>query len=124
MSTPRKYSTAKAFRVALEARLKQIADSEQIDLQRLRRLVAFDRLLATRFGTMAVHLIAEGKLGYMVALQNERIVSVPITKAVAKQRLVPLDSDIILTALGLDVCLGVRAASLDVSPEFQEGCDA
>ena len=46
MSTPKKYSTAKAFRIALEARLKQIADSEQIDLQRLRRLVAFDRLLA------------------------------------------------------------------------------
>ncbi len=46
MSTPRKYSTAKAFRVALETRLKQIADSEQIDLQRLRRLIAFDRLLS------------------------------------------------------------------------------
>ena len=42
MSTPRKYSTAKAFRVALEVRLKQIADREQIDLQRLCRLVAFE----------------------------------------------------------------------------------
>jgi len=46
MTTPKKYSTAKAFRVALEARLKNIANSEQVDLQRLRRLVAFDRLLA------------------------------------------------------------------------------
>ena len=46
MITPKKYSTAKAFRVALEARLKQIANTEKIDLQRLRRLVAFDRLLA------------------------------------------------------------------------------
>lgn len=31
MITPKQYSTAKAFRVALEARLKQIADIEQID---------------------------------------------------------------------------------------------
>lgn len=46
MTNVKKYSTAKAFRVALEARLKQIADDEQIDLQRLRRLVSFDRLLA------------------------------------------------------------------------------
>jgi hypothetical protein len=46
MISPKKYSTAKAFRVALETRLKQIADKEHIDLQRLRRLVTFDRLLA------------------------------------------------------------------------------
>ena len=46
MNSPRKYTTAKAFRVALEARLKQTANNEQIDLQRLRRMVAFDRLLA------------------------------------------------------------------------------
>ncbi len=67
---------------------------------------AFDRLLASRFGTMAVHLVAEGKLGYMVALQGERIVSVPLQQAIAHQKLVPLDSDIVLTALGLDICLG------------------
>jgi len=81
---------------------------------------AFDRLLATRFGAMAVHLIAEEKLGYMVALRNERIVSVPIAAAVAEQKVVPLDSDIILAALDLDVCLGVRKQILKFKPEFEE----
>ncbi|MGC9358532.1 MAG: 6-phosphofructokinase, partial [Anaerolineae bacterium] len=52
---------------------------------------AFDRLLATRFGVMAVHLIAEGKLGQMVALQGDSIVSLPIVDAVERQKLVPLD---------------------------------
>ncbi len=67
---------------------------------------AFDRLLASRFGATAVHLVAQGKLGHMVALQDERIISVPIAEAVAEQKLVPLDSDILLTAFGLDICLG------------------
>ncbi len=75
-------------------------------LQRGGSPTAFDRLLASRFGTMAVHLVAEGKLGYMVALQDECIVAVPIAEAVAQQKFVPLESDILLTAFGLDICLG------------------
>lgn len=67
---------------------------------------AFDRLLASRFGALAVHSIAQGKLGHMVALQNDRIVAIPIVEAVGRQKLVPLDSDVLLTALGLDICLG------------------
>lgn len=75
-------------------------------LQRGGSPTAFDRLLASRFGTMAVHLIAQGKLGHMVALQDECIIAVPIAEAVAQQKFVPLNSDILLTAFGLDVCLG------------------
>jgi len=75
-------------------------------LQRGGSPTAFDRLLASRFGSMAVHLIAEGKLGHMVALQDENIVAVPIAEAVAQQKFVPLESDILLTAFGLDVSLG------------------
>ncbi len=67
---------------------------------------AFDRLLATRFGVMAVHLIAEDTLGHMVALEGERIVSRPIAEVVRRQKLVPLDSDLIRTAFGLRICLG------------------
>ena len=67
---------------------------------------AFDRLLASRFGTMAVHLCAEGKLGHMVALQCGEISAVPIADAVARQKLVPLDSDFVRTAFGLDISLG------------------
>jgi hypothetical protein len=46
---PKKYATAGAFRRALEDRLQDIARKESVDLQRLRRQVAFDRLLARLF---------------------------------------------------------------------------
>jgi hypothetical protein len=46
---PRRYASAAAFRVALETRLKAISQAEGIDLQRLRRQVSFDRLLARLF---------------------------------------------------------------------------
>jgi hypothetical protein len=44
------FTSAKAFRQSLEARLKQFASSSGNDIQRLRRQVAFDRLLARIFG--------------------------------------------------------------------------
>ena len=46
---PKRYATAAAFRRALEDRLRDIAGKESVDLQRLRRQVAFDRLLARLF---------------------------------------------------------------------------
>ena len=49
MPPARTYSTAGAFRTALEARLKKTSLADQIDLNRLRRQVSFDRLLARLF---------------------------------------------------------------------------
>ena len=46
---PKRYATAAAFRRALEDRLQDIAGKESVDLQRVRRQVAFDRLLARLF---------------------------------------------------------------------------
>src|ERR1035438_2339165 len=43
------YATAGAFRRALEDRLKRIAQQQTVDVNRLRRQVAFDRLLARLF---------------------------------------------------------------------------
>lgn len=43
------YQTARAFRVALEDRLKRMAQTNGVDLMRLRRQIAFDRLLARLF---------------------------------------------------------------------------
>lgn len=43
---------------------------------------AFDRVLGTRFGVEAVQLVLEGKFGYMVSLQGNKIVPVQIEKAV------------------------------------------
>jgi hypothetical protein len=49
VSKPVHYATATAFRQALEARLKNIAQTEQVDIQRLRRQLAFDRFLCRLF---------------------------------------------------------------------------
>ncbi|MGQ9888558.1 MAG: 6-phosphofructokinase [Aggregatilineales bacterium] len=41
-----------------------------------------DRWLATRFGSSVVHLIAQERWGYMVALQGTQIVNVPMEQAI------------------------------------------
>ena len=46
---PKTYATATAFRRALEDRLAAVAKAEGVDLQRIRRHVAFDRLLGRLF---------------------------------------------------------------------------
>lgn len=67
---------------------------------------ACDRILATRFSAMAVHMIAQGKVGHMVALHQGHIIAVPLSDAVAQQKRVPLESDLVRAALGLTICLG------------------
>jgi hypothetical protein len=54
MKPPRKYASATAFRVALESRLKKMAQEEGLDLQRLWRQAAFDRLLRRVFAIPGV----------------------------------------------------------------------
>jgi Nucleotidyl transferase AbiEii toxin, Type IV TA system len=49
MPSPRTYATAGTFRRALEERLKRASLTDQIDPNRLRRKVSFDRLLARLF---------------------------------------------------------------------------
>jgi len=49
---------------------------------------AMDRVLGTRFGVMATELVKSGKFGYMVSLSGNRIVPVPLKKAVAKLKTV------------------------------------
>ncbi|MBN1890756.1 MAG: ATP-dependent 6-phosphofructokinase [Thermoflexales bacterium] len=66
----------------------------------------FDRLTALRFGAAAVRALEEGQRGVMVALAPPTVKYVPLTAAIRRMKLVPLDSDIILTARDLGVCLG------------------
>ena len=70
MISPCRYLTPKAFRIALESRLKQISNSEPIDLQRLRRLVAFDRLLARIFQSEEKRWVLKG--GYAMELRMKK----------------------------------------------------
>lgn len=67
MPVPRTYATAGAFRRALEERLKKASLTDQIDLNRLRRQVSFDRLLARLFREEAAPWALKG--GYAMELR-------------------------------------------------------
>jgi 6-phosphofructokinase 1 len=58
--------------------------------------VAFDRVLATRFGVAAVQAIAGGRSGVMVALRGTEIIEVSLRAALAEPRL--LDPELYATA--------------------------
>jgi len=60
-------------------------------LQRGGSPTAFDRVLATRYGIAAIDLVHEGKFGHMVALQGNKIVSVPLKEIVGKRKTVNLE---------------------------------
>lgn len=75
-------------------------------LQRGGSPTTFDRLLSLRFGAAAVRCVAAKQFGVMVALQPPIITAVPFSEALGEPRQVPLDSDTILTARDIGVCLG------------------
>ncbi len=68
---------------------------------------AFDRILASRFGTEAAHLAARREYGRMVALQNGNISSIAISEVAGKFRKVTKESPLLRTAISLGTCLGV-----------------
>jgi 6-phosphofructokinase 1 len=49
--------------------------------------VAFDRVLATRFGVAALDAVAGGRFGTMVALRGTQIVEIPLVEALALPKL-------------------------------------
>lgn len=75
-------------------------------LQRGGQPTTADRLLATRFGAAAVRVIESGERNVMVALQSQRITTVPLIDAVKETKFVPLDSDIVLSARDLGISFG------------------
>ncbi len=67
---------------------------------------AFDRVLATRFGTAAVWLATQGQFGRMVALQGDRVIDVPLADAVGRPKRVPVDGELVRTARSTGVSFG------------------
>jgi 6-phosphofructokinase 1 len=57
-------------------------------LQRGGSPTAYDRMLATRYGSKAVDLVQAGDFGKMVALRGNDIVAVPLSEAISQQKLV------------------------------------
>jgi ATP-dependent phosphofructokinase / diphosphate-dependent phosphofructokinase len=81
---------------------------------------AFDRMLATNFGSAAVRALMRGKRGVMVALQAANVRTVPLAEATANVKTVPPESQLIRTARDVGVSFG--------SPDEDrfhhgEGCD-
>jgi phosphofructokinase-like protein len=67
---------------------------------------AYDRVLSTRFGAAAASLIKEEKYGYMVALQKEKIVPVPLSDVAGKLKKVPADSEVVQSARDIGISFG------------------
>ncbi len=68
--------------------------------------VAYDRLIALRFGAAAVRALGEGVSGVMVALDPPEVKYVPLDEATRRMKTVPLDGDTVQTARDLGMCFG------------------
>lgn len=75
-------------------------------LQRGGTPTAFDRWLASRYGSAAVRLAAAGGFGRMVALQNARVIDISLQEALAELRRVDINGDGVRTARGLGIYFG------------------
>ncbi|MBI4664907.1 MAG: ATP-dependent 6-phosphofructokinase [Nitrospinae bacterium] len=67
---------------------------------------AFDRILATRYGSAAVVFAHEGKFGHMAALRTPEIVAVPLSEALHKMKNVEPGGNHILTARQVGISFG------------------
>lgn len=76
-------------------------------LQRGGSPTAYDRILATKYGTKAAELIAEEKHGQMVALKGSEIISVPLKDAVSKLKTVPKNHPLIKSAINVGTSFGI-----------------
>lgn len=75
-------------------------------LQRGGRPNAFDRMLATNFGSCAVRALASGERGVMVALQAGDVVTVRLKEAIKGIKTVPPDGQLVRTARDTGISFG------------------
>ena len=66
----------------------------------------YDRVISTRLGVEAANLVMKEKYGYMVALQNNEIVPVPLEEVAGKLKVVDPNASIIKEAKALGICFG------------------
>ena len=66
----------------------------------------FDRLISLRFGAAAVRALEEGQAGVMVALDPPDVRYVPLQDVVRGLKVVPIDSDSVITARDLGISFG------------------
>ncbi|MEJ2502501.1 MAG: ATP-dependent 6-phosphofructokinase [Gemmatimonadota bacterium] len=98
-----------AERVAQEIAERTGKETRSLVLGHLQRggsPIAYDRLIALRFGAAAVRCVANEQYGTMVALDPPDVLAVPLDQATERTKSVPLDSDILQTARDLGVSFG------------------
>jgi phosphofructokinase-like protein len=66
-----------------------------------------DRVLATQYGTAAADMIAARDFGKMVALRNDKIVSVPLADVSGKLKLVEPDNPLVIQAQNMGTSFGI-----------------
>lgn len=66
----------------------------------------YDRVLATRLGTAAAQMIQERRFGFMMALQKQKIVPIPLEEVAGKLKSVPADCELIQSARDIGISFG------------------
>jgi 6-phosphofructokinase 1 len=75
-------------------------------LQRGGAPVAADRILATQLGTECIEQVMQGKFGVMLAVQDHKLVPVPLKQVAGNKKLVPLDHPWIQSARAVGTGFG------------------
>jgi 6-phosphofructokinase 1 len=68
--------------------------------------VSFDRVLGSRFGVYAAHMVAQKKFGRMAVLQGRDLNDVSLEETAGKQKLVDPEAELIKTAESLGIFCG------------------
>ncbi|MDP4116882.1 MAG: ATP-dependent 6-phosphofructokinase [Bacteroidota bacterium] len=75
-------------------------------LQRGGSPTPFDRILSTKFGYYAIELASQRKFGRMVALKGSDVKNVRIEDAIARQKLVQMNTQALVTAKAIGISFG------------------
>ncbi len=75
-------------------------------LQRGGSPTTYDRLISLRFGAAAIRCVQAKDFNKLVVLKDNKLTSIPIDSVANKMKAVPLDSDVVLTARDVGICLG------------------
>lgn len=75
-------------------------------LQRGGSPTAFDRILATRYGVAAVERLLKGDNAHMVALQDDRIISIPLEEIIGKPHKVDEHCELVRNARAVQISFG------------------
>lgn len=98
---------AQVLRAQLQARLhSEVRATVLGHVQRGGPPTAFDRVLATRFGHRAAQLVGRGEFNRMVTLRGGELDSVALAEVAQRQRRVPADHALLITAREIGVSLG------------------